>query len=226
MDSTFQTDDITAVGLLQEPVRRRLYDWVIAQDGPVGREAAAAAVGINRSLAAFHLDRLTEAGLLKAGYRRLTGRTGPGAGRPARVYERGEHAIALTLPARDYTRAADLFATALELTGAAGPPEVLQHVADEMGQHLGASASGATGRERLLGALRDSGYEPSVADDGTIRLRNCPFDALVDGHRPLVCGTNLALAKGLASGADASGYVPILDAEPGYCCVSFLKAAD
>ena len=89
MDIAKQSEDLTAVGLLQEPIRRRLYEWVIDQPQPVGRDAAATAAGINRSLAAFHLDRLTEAGLLKASYRRLSGRSGPGAGRPARVYERG-----------------------------------------------------------------------------------------------------------------------------------------
>ena len=83
MDIAGQADDLTAIGLLQEPVRRRLYEWVTAQPGPVGRDAAAQAIGINRSLAAFHLDRLTEGGLLEASYRRLSGRTGPGAGRPA-----------------------------------------------------------------------------------------------------------------------------------------------
>ena len=89
------------------------------------------------------------------------------------------------------------------------------------------AASGADGRERLLVALRDSGYEPFVESDGSIRLRNCPFDALVDEHRPLVCGTNLALAEGLVHGAAAIDYEPVLDQQPGFCCVAFVnKAAD
>src|SRR3954471_10756756 len=87
--SAADSADVAAVALLDEPVRRRLYDWVVAQGHPVGREEAARALGIKRPLAAFHLDRLTEAGLLDAGYERLTGRMGPGAGRPARVYTRG-----------------------------------------------------------------------------------------------------------------------------------------
>ena len=77
-------DDVGAVSLLDEPARRRLYDWVVSQGRPVGREEAAKAVKITRSLATFHLDRLAEAGLLEAGYRRLSGKVGPGAGRPAR----------------------------------------------------------------------------------------------------------------------------------------------
>jgi len=230
MDITAQADDLAAIGLLQEPVRRRLYEWVIDQPTAVGRDAAAQAVGINRSLAAFHLDRLTEAGLLKAGYRRLSGRTGPGAGRPARVYERGARTIELSMPNRRYERAADLFATALEGMAVNGPPAALKRAAEHLGEGLVAdseAAAEADPRERLLAALRDSGYEPFVEADGSIRLRNCPFDALVDEHRPLVCGTNLALAEGLVHGAAAIDYEPVLDQQPGFCCVAFVnKAAD
>jgi predicted ArsR family transcriptional regulator len=230
MDITAQGEDLAAIGLLQEPIRRRLYEWVIDQPTAVGREAAAKAVGINRSLAAFHLDRLTEAGLLKAGYRRLSGRTGPGAGRPARVYERGARTIELSLPNRRYERAAGLFATALEGMALDGPPATLKRAAECLGEGLAANAEagpGADACERLLAALRDSGYEPLVEPDGSIRLRNCPFDALVDEHRPLVCGTNLALAEGLVHGAAAVDYQPVLDQQPGFCCVALVnKAAD
>ncbi|HEY9378556.1 MAG TPA: helix-turn-helix domain-containing protein, partial [Jiangellaceae bacterium] len=81
---------LLALGLLVEPVRRDLYDWVVAQGRPVGREESARALKITRALATFHLDRLAAAGLLESGYRRLSGRVGPGAGRPARVYWRAD----------------------------------------------------------------------------------------------------------------------------------------
>ena len=106
-------DDLAAIGLLDEPVRRRLYDWVVGQPEPVGREAAARAVGVSRAIATFHLDKLAEAGLLDSSYRRLTGRSGPGAGRPARVYLRASREFSVSLPERRYARAADLFAAAL-----------------------------------------------------------------------------------------------------------------
>jgi predicted ArsR family transcriptional regulator len=228
VDIAGQADDLTAIGLLQEPIRRRLYEWVTAQSGPVGRDAAAQALGINRSLAAFHLDRLTEAGLLEASYRRLSGRTGPGAGRPARVYQRGTREIEVSLPNRHYERAAALFATALENMTGDRPPDMLTRAAEQMGVGLASSAdegADVDGRERLLQALRDGGYEPTVEENGSIRLRNCPFDALVDEHRPLVCGTNLALAEGLVHGAGADSLKPILDQQPGYCCVAFVDRA-
>src|SRR4051794_4572067 len=102
--------DLEAIALLDEPVRRRLYEWVVAQARAVGREEAARSVGVSRPLAAFHLDRLAEAGMLEASYLRLTGRTGPGAGRPARVYRRAARDIAISFPPRHYELAADMFA--------------------------------------------------------------------------------------------------------------------
>lgn len=215
------TADLAAVALLDEPVRRRLYEWVCAQGHSVGREEAARSLGITRPLAAFHLDRLTEAGLLEAGYQRLTGRTGPGAGRPARVYRRAEREIAVTLPARHYELAAELFAAALQRMGDGSPPVELTEEAHAAGEQVARTAAEAS--QGLFEVLEQAGYEPTD-DNGTIRLRNCPFDALVDEHRPLVCGTNLALAQGIVDGLEGAGgtdYQPRLDVQPGYCCVVF-----
>src|SRR5260221_9031496 len=98
---------------LADPVRRRLYDYVSASGEPVGREEAAAATGIGRPLAAYHLDRLVSLGLLTADYRRPSGRTGPGAGRPAKVYVRSGSEFTVTVPPREYELAARLLAQAV-----------------------------------------------------------------------------------------------------------------
>lgn len=218
-----ERDDLAAIGLLDEPVRRKLYDWVAAQPEPVGREAAARAVGVTRGLATFHLDKLAEAGLLESSYRRLTGRVGPGAGRPARVYWRASREFSVSLPDRRYARAADLFASALERLGDGSAPPVLTDAAHQMGEQLGATARRGSGRTRLLKALEQGGYEPITDAHGTIRLRNCPFDALAEAHRGLVCGTNLALASGIVAGAGAANdLLPMLDPQPAYCCVAFV----
>lgn len=218
------------MGLLDEPVRRRLYDWVVDQDRPVGRAEAAAALGIARPLATFHLDRLAEVGLLENGYRRLSGKVGPGAGRPARVYWRAARAFAVSLPERHYERAAELFASALEKIADGPVPRALRDAARREGAELGRSStqpsSGkAAPTKRLVAALQHAGYEPHMDATGTIRLRNCPFHALVDEHRPLMCGTNLAMAQGIVRGADATGVRPVLDPQPGFCCVAFLPQA-
>jgi predicted ArsR family transcriptional regulator len=223
-EQPMRDDDVAAVGLLDEPVRRALYDWVVAQARDVGRQEAAMALGITRSLATFHLDRLTEGGLLEAGYRRLTGKVGPGAGRPARVYRRADREFAVTIPDRRYQRTAELFASALEALGDGSPPPALQDAASKLGTELGRANAG---RQRasvrsLTMALERGGYEPFVDADRAIRLRNCPFDALVDAHRSLVCGTNLALAQGIASGVGVTELTPVLDPQPGFCCVAFV----
>ena len=221
MEDQQRERDLIAVGLLDEPVRRRLYDWVVAQPGPVGREASARAVGVSRALATFHLDKLAAAGLLDASYLRLTGRVGPGAGRPARVYRRAEREFSVSLPERRYARAADLFATALERLGDGRPPRELTRAARELGSEIGRATRRGSPRTRLMKALAADGYEPRTEPDGAIRLRNCPFDALVDEHRALVCGTNVAMAAGIVEGAGADDLVPVLDAQPGFCCVTF-----
>jgi len=215
-------DDLGALSLLDEPTRRRLYDWVVAQSRPVGREEAAKALEITRSLAAFHLDRLAGAGLLEAGYRRLTGKVGPGAGRPARVYWRAAREFNVSLPDRRYERAAQLFASALERLRGQAFPATLRRAARDLGESLGQDSHHRSPSRRLTAALEAGGYQPVTDETGTIRLRNCPFDALVESHRTLVCGANLAMAEGITSGSGMEGIRAVLDPQPGYCCVALV----
>jgi predicted ArsR family transcriptional regulator len=199
--------DLTRLAALDEPVRRRLYDFVRGSAEPVGREQAAEAVGIGRSLAAYHLDKLAEHDLVTVTYRRPEGRTGPGAGRPAKLYA-AEGELSVSVPARDYELAAELLAEAAE-TGAT--PNA---VAARAGRRLG------EGEERSLrDALAALGYEPYEEEPGAIKLRNCPFHRLARQHRDLVCGMNQAYLAGLVEGLGADDAAAELDPEPGRCCV-------
>ena len=219
--------DIEAVALLDEPARRALYEWVVGAGRAVSRDEASTGVGVSRALAAFHLDRLARAELLVTEYRRLSGRTGPGAGRPAKLYRRGPREVTVSLPERRYEVPARLFASAIEQMGGMVPPDALRAAAHDVGQALGAAARERTGsrpsRRRLRGALRETleerGYEPLETASGEIRFRNCPFHGLVDDHLELVCGMNLALAAGLLDGL-GDGAVARLDPQPGQCCVA------
>ena len=228
MTSTPHGDDpIEAVAALAEPTRRALYELVAASTEAVGRDDAAAASGISRELAAFHLDRLVEAGLLQTEFRRRSGRTGPGAGRPAKLYRRAGRDIAVSLPARRYERAADLMASALQRLPRGSGIEAAARTARERGTSIGSEArrraGGRLGRTRaraaLLDVLRGAGYEPDVEADGTVCLRNCPYDALVADHRDVTCGMNLAWAEGVIDGLRAPGVRAELAPEPGRCCV-------
>ena len=97
---------IDAARALGDPLRRRLYEHVADSGGEVGRAEAAEALGIQRTLAAHHLDRLVDAGLLDVGRRKVSGREGPGSGRPAKLYRRSESEVSIQLPPRDYELAA------------------------------------------------------------------------------------------------------------------------
>jgi len=226
--------DLHAIASLDEPARRALYEWVASSGRAVGRDEAAAAAGVSRALAAFHLDRLVKDGLLIPEYRRLSGRTGPGAGRPAKLYRRAPREVSVTLPERRYETAARLFAETLDRVAAGddGPPRQLRDAAHEVGEEAGANAAKTAGRPRsrsgrrdaVMAALRDRGYEPFAGEDREIRLRNCPYHALVDEHRPLVCGMNLALVEGVVDGVGATGLEARLDTQPGLCCVAIAEA--
>jgi predicted ArsR family transcriptional regulator len=164
--------------------------------------------------------------LLETEFRRLTGRSGPGAGRPAKLYRRSPREVEISLPARRYGLAAELFARAMDHAATDVSVDPLRDVAHDEGLARGrrarqASPAGPRGRSRLLRVLSEGGYEPHVDEEGTIRLRNCPFHALVAQHRDLVCGMNLALAKGMVEGLGSGDVEPRLDPQPGWCCVVF-----
>jgi predicted ArsR family transcriptional regulator len=222
--------DVHAVALLDEPVRRALYEWVAGAGRAVSRDEAAAGVNVSRALAAFHLDRLVGAGLLVAEYRRLSGRSGPGAGRPAKLYRRGPLVVAVTLPERRYEVPAQLFAATIEQLGEQLPPDALHISAREVGESVGSAARKRAGkqpsqnrlREALLETLAERGYEPREIE-GEIRLGNCPFHALVNDHRQLVCGMNLALADGLINGLEYRNVAARMDPHPGQCCVAIVR---
>lgn len=226
MEARGSTD---AIAVLSDPVRHALYDYVVAQPDAVGRDAAASAVGVGRPLAAFHLDRLVRAGLLEASYRRASGRTGPGAGRPAKVYQRSNREFNVSLPQREYLRAAQLLVEAVVGTASEGVKEALTSSARTLGGSL-ARTSGQPRpsrpplRDELLALLEAQGYQPFVDDEGEIRMRNCPFHALSSRQPELICGMNLGLVEGLIDGS-GGGAEATLDPRPGLCCVALRPAS-
>jgi len=227
--------DLASLSSLDDPLRRRLYEVVTSRPGPVSRDEAAAAAGIGRALAVYHLDKLVESGLLTASYQRPPGRSGPGAGRPAKVYARSDREFAVTVPPREYELAARLLVQAVEADPSDRSRTALAEAARRLGTELGNAfrpaagegdaggrdAAGPEAGERdVKGVLTQQGYEPCCDADGVIRLRNCPFHQLAEQHRELVCGMNLALVEGLVEGLGADGWHPALDPRPGQCCVA------
>jgi predicted ArsR family transcriptional regulator len=171
---------------------------------------------------------LADAGLLDSAYRRLTERRGPGAGRPARVYWRADREFSVSLPDRRYERVARLLAEGAERSARAG--KAAREAARAAGRDIGARVrrNRRSPQRVLREALEAEGFEQAAPDaEGVIRLRNCPYDALVDEHRSLVCGMNLAMAEGLVEAVGADGaYRPKLDPRPEGCCVAFVPRDD
>lgn len=212
-------DRVAAVTALDDPTRRALLDLVARSDTPVSRDDAARSLGLSRRVVAAHLDRLAEEGLLTVEFRRLTGRTGPGAGRPSKLYRRAADEVAVTVPERHYDLAGDLLAAAIEESAESGETvrEVLMRLARATGREIGAAAGG------FDQVLEDYGFEPRPGPDGGRLLGNCPFHRLARRHTEIVCHLNLELLQGAAEGAGDRRSV-VLDPGPGRCCVRTLPA--
>lgn len=223
---------VAGIAALHDPTRRALYDFVVHSGGAVSREQAATAVGIRKALAAFHLDKLEEEGLLDVEFRRLTGRSGPGAGRPAKLYRRSARQLDVSLPPREYDLAGLLLAAAIEAserTGSAVRDE-LERGSYERGRTIGEQARERAGRrpsqtrrqDALVEVLTDHGFEPHVVGSDIV-LANCPFHSLARTHTDLVCGMNLRLLEGVRGALDVGEGVleARLEPEPGQCCVKF-----
>ncbi|MET0416709.1 MAG: transcriptional regulator [Actinoplanes sp.] len=204
---------IASVAALDDQTTRATYDFVSLATGPVTRDAAAEALGVSRRIAAAHLDKLAEQGLLSVEFRRLSDRTGPGAGRPAKLYRRSTDEVAVSVPDRRYDLAATLLAAAVTeaIDSGADVGDVLHRTAYEAGREITAECPD------LLAALVETGYEPYEADTGLV-LANCPFHRLARQYTDLVCGLNLHLLRGMTEGAGAP-YRPVLDPAPERCCV-------
>src|SRR5918994_1883672 len=168
MDTDDVDQQLTGLAGLGDPIRRALYRHVAERGVPVSRDDAAHAAGISRPLAAYHLDKLVDDGLLEPRYQRRGGRRGPGAGRPAKHYVRADRPIELSLPTRDYAALAELLAGAIEADPSGAAKAALNRAAGALGAEVGAEAAVHTDPDgdpdQALAALRQAlaarGYEP------------------------------------------------------------------
>jgi predicted ArsR family transcriptional regulator len=223
----FADQDVAGIGALSDPLRRRLYLYVCAQHEPVSRELAADALELAPHQAKFHLDRLERDGLLDSLYARVSGRSGPGAGRPAKLYRRADRDVAVSLPDREYQIAGTLMANAIAESTATGTPviEALHRLAHAYGRDLGDAAVGdkpprtaTAALDLAVETLTENGYEPR-RDDSRVVMANCPFHALARTQTQLVCQMNHALIGGLTEALGPHRPIAELDPAPQRCCV-------
>ena len=223
--------ELDAVGALAEPTRRALYEYVVAERRWVSRDEAAQALGLRRGITVHHLDRLADDGLLETDHQRRSGRTGPGAGRPAKVYRRAQVEVDVSLPPRRYDLAGRLLTVAADRSRVEGTPIALaideaaraegDRIAEAGLRRLPQDADGDARREVLFDVLRERGFEPDTGDDGVTVLHNCPFHLLSEDHPELICGMNLGLLGAVVDGLGATDLDPRLEPQPGECCVRF-----
>jgi predicted ArsR family transcriptional regulator len=226
---------ISSIAALDQPLRRGLYRLLSERDGWVTRDEASQALDVPRSVAAFHLDKLAAAGVVETTFERTSGRTGPGAGRPAKLYRRATGELAASVPERRYDLAGLLLATAIAEADRTGAPvaDCLSAAARAAGTVIGEEAVAAAGPLRsrddrhhaVIEILGRHGYEPVSGTSGEISLVNCPFHRLAEEHRSLVCGMNLDFLAGLLEGMGPAGQLGArLAPEPGFCCVRITAA--
>lgn len=219
---------ITGVAALGEPVRRALYLYVVGQQDPVSRDQASEGAHVPRHVAKFHLDKLVGDGLLEVEFRRPPGRSGPGAGRPAKLYRRSSQEMTISLPERRYDVAGWIMARAITraMTQVIPLAEAVNDAASETGRLVGEGLrqlpDPISGIGQQFAAvselLEEYGYEPKVEAEG-LTLGNCPFHALAQDYKDLVCGMNVSLLSGLLEGAECTNLEALLDPAPGKCCV-------
>lgn len=214
-------DDFAAsaavIGALADPARRALYRYVAAAPTPVSRDQAAADVGLPRHTVKFHLDRLVEEGLLDTEYRRLSGRRGPGAGRPSKLYRRSGREIEVSVPERHYDLAGRILADAVDSAPAAR--DAVGDAAVREARRLAECTGPAPKLADAARALGELGYEPRVEGERVV-LGNCPFHTLAKEHTALVCGMNLGLLEAMLKEWGTEGAGAVLDPAPGRCCVT------
>jgi predicted ArsR family transcriptional regulator len=219
-----------AVAVLEDELRRRIYMFVRSAGRALTREEVAAEVGISRRLAAFHLDKLVERGLLRTHYARPPGRSGPGAGRSAKYYEPSDLEVDVSIPERRYDLAGHLLLRAIRSESPEEPARAAAlRMARETGLEIGQQARkerrlGRPGPERALSTaaavLEDHGFEPYRPGPDEVALRNCPFHSLAREAPELVCRMNQAFIDGLLRGLGNDTVEAALECTPGDCCVT------
>jgi len=218
---------IRAVAALEDNLRHGMYEFIRTAQRPVTREQAAEAVGISRKLAAFHLDKLVTAGLLRSDYEPVGGLRK--VGRTPKVYSPVDADIRISIPERQHDVLASILINAvLTERGDETARQATMRVAHERGRSVAATERdqlrpGRLGAERALtlseGLLKQHGYEPDRVSPVCLQLRNCPFHPIAQQSPDLVCGLNHAFLTGFLSGLDASTVEAVLEPRTGECCV-------
>jgi predicted ArsR family transcriptional regulator len=163
--------------------------YVRGSAAPVTADEAAGALHVHRSVARGRLERLVRAGVLETSFARRSGRSGPGAGRPAKLYSAAPEAQALEFPPRHLPA---LVGRLLDEVPADGREAALRAAGEDFGRQLARAADlrprarVKDGLERVCAAVRSLGFQATLdrvdADTAVINTPTCPLRPLVMEH--------------------------------------------
>jgi predicted ArsR family transcriptional regulator len=215
-----ELDPLDAVGT---PALRDALLYVRGRPDPVPAEELAAFQQVHANVARSRLDRLVEAGLLVSRFERLTGRTGPGAGRPAKIYSPAPETSAVEFPERNY---ADLVALLVDEIPSRARSGRLREVGVAFSRRLLAKApigpmrDVRRGLERMCGALGELGFQAAVEEvDGqraVLTTPTCPLRPLVVAH-PKLAEVDRGMWCGLVEAAVAEARAETVSCETREC---------
>jgi predicted ArsR family transcriptional regulator len=193
-------DELEAIG---DPELRSALLFARGAARPVTADALAAAQGVHRNVARSRLERLAEAGLLVPAYERRSGRSGPGAGRPAKTYAVAPERIALQFPGRRYEALLTLLIDAV-------PAKQLHGIGVAFGEELARASGLKTVRqpqrafENVCAAVRRLGYQATLesADENNAVISTpvCLLRPLVRA-KPAAAEVDRGMWAGLAAHA-------------------------
>lgn len=205
---------LAAVASLGDPVRKKLFELVRDSGHALSRDDCAVALDLPKSTIRAHLDRLVEEQLLLVEFRKMGERTGPGSGRPTKLYTAAHSEISASVPPRHYDLAASLLAAAVQHSIDTGMDieKSLAQVAYQEGQRMGAAAGD------IHQLLHSAGYSPEPDGEGGTIMANCPFHRLSQDHTGVVCSLNGSLLSGALEGCGDQRHDLAPDANISHCC--------
>ncbi len=210
MDSeAFEQQIADLAGTLGDPTRRGIYVTIRESAEPMTASQIAELFEIHANVARHHLDRLVADGYLQVTRKRPSGRTGPGAGRPAKHYEPTRKNVSVQFPARRYDLLAELLLRVIERIA----PDNAAAIADEIGREYGRELAAEIGFPDESGydtaaiavakALIGVGFEVEARPgEHELVTRFCPFGESAKNHPAIVCQLDQGLVSGLLEGSD------------------------
>lgn len=219
---------LTVVASLGDEVRRSLYRYVRSEARSVTRDEAAGAVGVSRKLAAFHLDKLVERGLLVAAYGHGDPPS-PRVGRAPKVYRPSAIEVSVSIPPRRYDTLGEILLDTISAPPSVSlPAQTAARIARDRGRDQGAAVRvqrrlRRPGPERTVAVaaelLNAEGFEARTDGQGGLVLANCPYEAMARHAPQVVCTLNTAFVDGLLRGLGNDSVTAELEPTAGRCCV-------